>query len=70
MVLGFAADFYRDQMRSIAGSQAGAAPPAHYAALERCLLRLDRCLEGIVQLDRYANQAMLIDSWWDDIARA
>jgi DNA polymerase-3 subunit delta' len=70
MVLRFAADFYRDQMRSMAGSETGGAVRADHAALDRSMHRLDRCLEGIVQLDRYANQAMLIDCWWDDMARA
>jgi DNA polymerase-3 subunit delta' len=69
VLLCFAANHYRAAMRSIARGQSPAgSPDAH--SLERCLSRLDRCLEGILQLDRYANQSMLIDAWLDDLAQA
>jgi DNA polymerase-3 subunit delta' len=70
IVLGFAMEFYRAQMRLIGSRDAGGPSQVHDAALDRCMRRLDRCLEGFLQLERYANQSMLIDCWWDDMARA
>lgn len=61
MVLSFAADYYRSVMRVPAGDP---------IAIDRSIRRLDRCLEGILQLERYANQSMLIDCWLDDLAHA
>jgi DNA polymerase-3 subunit delta' len=71
VVLGLAADFYRASMRSFAcDSEGGSDEPVRQAAIERSLRRLDRCLDGQLQLERYANQATLIDCWWDDMAQA
>ncbi len=55
-VVGFAAEFYRRQLRE-----------QHDA--ERAAARIDRCLEAAAQIDRNANQSTLIECWLDDLAR-
>jgi DNA polymerase-3 subunit delta' len=83
VVLSLAADYYRAEMRSLAGGEvacegavrqfAEGAPdevPGIEIAVDRCLRRLDRCFEGILDLEKNANQSTLIDCWLDELARA
>jgi DNA polymerase-3 subunit delta' len=77
-VLGFASDFYRQLVRHRVGL-----PASGDAELDRTLASarsqrgdaetasacLDRCLEALVQVDRNANQATLVECWFDDLAR-
>ena len=65
-IMTFAADHYRGLLRTLTTSAGG--PDA--AAVDRCLARLDRCLEGMLHIERYANQSLVIDCWLDDLAHA
>lgn len=78
LLFGFAVDFYRGLMRKLDGL-----PPEGDRALRQSLDRaakqfrhdaeaaaacLERCLEGIGEIDRNANQATLAECWADDLA--
>ena len=77
-IIGIAADFYRQLMRSLAGvpiegdQSLVRAVRAAYAAWpgdeEAAALCLDRCLDAQGQVQANANQATLIDGWLDDLA--
>ncbi len=66
------ADFYRQSMlfHSGAGSVVTAAETdvPDWLTAEAAADRLDRCLTAITQLDSNANQATLLDAWFDDLA--
>ncbi|MCH2114422.1 MAG: DNA polymerase III subunit [Pirellulales bacterium] len=49
--------------RSLAGL-----PPAEPSTAETALAAIDCCLEAEIALDRYANQATLLECWLDDLA--
>lgn len=66
-LLSFAAEYYRAHLRSLSGCTAASAT-GDATAIDACLRRLDRCLNAILQLERYANQSLLIDCWLDDLA--
>ncbi|HEV3344405.1 MAG TPA: DNA polymerase III subunit delta' [Pirellulales bacterium] len=83
-IVNFAADFYRQLMRRLAGApQTG--DPELTALVERAAENwaaqvgtdgdetaaacVDRCLEALAHIDRNANQAIWIDCWVDDLAR-
>ncbi len=78
-VVAFATEFYRGLLHATSG-----AAPAADAELCRFVqqaitqradngqtaaARLERCLQAAEQIDRNANQATLIESWLDDLAR-
>ncbi len=59
-VFSFAVQFYREQMRQAAGNPDRLTP---------ILYRLDRCIDALGEVQRNANQAILIESWSADLAR-
>ncbi len=78
-LIGFAAQFYRLLIHGLNGSplpEDGPLVQSVRHALQRwphdelvaadCL---ERCLEGVEQLDRNANQTTLIECWLDDLAK-
>ena len=76
--IGFAADFYRQVMRGLCGAQ-GSDDPELARAAQRGISNwrgseesagdcLARCLEALEQIDRNANQAMLLEGWFDAVA--
>lgn len=80
VVMVFAAEYYRRRLRWLAGADVPDRDPTrprvdqpevtgHATDVDRCLRRLDRCLDAILQLERYANQTLLIDCWVDDLAQ-
>jgi DNA polymerase-3 subunit delta' len=74
----FAADFYRQLLRALAGDSAQldaemhetvVAATAHWSGREDTAAAcLDRCLEAIEQVDRNAYQPTLIEAWFDRLA--
>jgi DNA polymerase-3 subunit delta' len=68
-VLNFAAEYYRSLLRYLAGGELSRSSRGDWRDVDLCLRRLDRCLEGILQLERNANQATLIDCWLDELAQ-
>jgi DNA polymerase III subunit delta' len=78
LVVGFAADFYRQLMRAQNGcnqSEDNEANRFITEALERqsvdpekTAARLDRCLQADQQIDRNANQSTLIEAWLDSLS--
>jgi DNA polymerase-3 subunit delta' len=79
-VVGFAAGLYRQALRRLAGCPAGddaeleqaagrLADGPHFDA-DRGLAAVERCLEALAQIDRNANQSILVDAWLDDLAQA
>jgi DNA polymerase-3 subunit delta' len=76
-VIGFAAEFYRQLARSLAGAAANADAQTQQAiaaaqrstsgGAEAAANRLDRCLEALGHVDRNANQSALIAAWIDDL---
>ena len=77
-VVGFAMDFYRELMRRLSGCEAAGDAELRAAAgrtaeswrgdAEMAAMCLERCLETLAHIDRNANQATLIDCWFDDLA--
>jgi DNA polymerase-3 subunit delta' len=73
-----AADFYRDLMREQCGLQSvadeilqravGAARKSGRGDSETAATALSRCLEAESQVDSNANQATLLECWFDDLA--
>jgi DNA polymerase-3 subunit delta' len=83
-IVNFAADFYRQLMRCLAGAPQTGDPELttlvdnaakNWAAQvgssgdETAAACVDRCLDALAQIDRNANQAIWIDCWVDDLAR-
>lgn len=78
-ITGFAGDFYRQVMWSLSGieprgdailCQAVRAAVGHWAGDEETAAAcLDRCLAAQNHISRNANQAMLVESWLDDVSR-
>lgn len=78
LVLDFAAEFYRGLLRQLAGApmpdddslprlvQAVRHWPGGPPAAQACL---QRCLDALDHVERYVNQATLIDSWAHDLGR-
>ncbi len=74
----FAADFYRQLLRALAGDDSRVdadlrtlilAAAAHWSGREEAAAAcLDRCLEAIEQVDRNAYQPTLIEAWLDRLA--
>jgi DNA polymerase-3 subunit delta' len=64
-VIGFAVDFYRQQLRRAAAPPAAGGCP-DYA--ESILRALDGSIAALEYVDRNANQAMLIHAWCDELA--
>jgi DNA polymerase-3 subunit delta' len=77
-LMGFAAEFYRQLMRTLSGL-----PVAGDSALERAVIAaarwwpsdeetaadcLQRCLDAQSQVESNANQATLLECWFDDLA--
>jgi DNA polymerase-3 subunit delta' len=77
-VLGFAADFYRQLLLAQNGIVKSDDPELeHFVSealkdrlfdVEKTAARLDRCLTADQQIDRNANQATLIEAWFDALA--
>jgi DNA polymerase-3 subunit delta' len=77
LVIGFAADFYRELVNRQAGLKNidDAALAKHVEAAfrggqtdsELAANRAERCLEAIGHIDRNANQSTLIEAWMDDL---
>ncbi len=76
-MIGFAIDFFRALVRRLDGNL----PPDHpdLAALVEqaikngwpepaALAALERSLEALSHVDRNANQATMVESWFDDLA--
>ncbi len=78
LVLDFATQFFRGLVRLLAGAplpeddsrdrlmQAMRHWPAGRPAAQACL---QRCLEALEHVERFVNQATLIESWADDVCR-
>ena len=77
-VVGFAAEFYRQLLQTQCGAAASEdaelrqlvalAADAHSDNGARTAACLERCLEAAGQIDRYANQTTLIETWMDDLS--
>jgi DNA polymerase-3 subunit delta' len=77
-IIGFAAEFYRQLLRSQAGLSlqgddellraVGQATQQLTFELEAISNRAERCLEAIEHVERNANQATLVEGWLDDLA--
>jgi hypothetical protein len=77
LVIGFAADFYRELVHRQAGlkntddtalaKHVEAAFRAGQTDQELAANRAERCLEAIGHIDRNANQSTLIEAWMDDL---
>jgi len=78
-VIAVAAEYYRHLMRTAAGA-AARVEPRIAAAVDRvasagsvdvdwAAARVDRCLQALVHVDRFANQSTLIACWLDDLSR-
>jgi DNA polymerase-3 subunit delta' len=78
-VVAFAAEFYRQVLRGLAGAlstddpelqtaaeRAIAAWPGDEETAAECLVR---CFDALEQIDRNANQATLVEAWIDDLAQ-
>lgn len=80
MVVGFAADLYREMLRRQCGAPSSTDAELAQAAThalagwpanqELTAASLDRCVEALNQIDRNANQANLIECWLDDLSEA
>ncbi|MDZ4821805.1 MAG: DNA polymerase III subunit delta' [Planctomycetota bacterium] len=77
LVLGFAAQFYRELLRRQAGlhSSVDTELRTHLDTaakqpvdMDLTAARADRCLEAIQHVDRNANQSILLDAWADDLS--
>ncbi|MFZ5830891.1 MAG: DNA polymerase III subunit delta' [Planctomycetota bacterium] len=79
-VLGFAAEFYRCQLRALCGALEDVDPEL-IAIVRRSIAqggadadqagrRLERCLQAADDIDRNANQTTLIETWLDGLAAA
>lgn len=77
-VIGFAADYYRQLARVLAGGEPVGDDELNQAVLRRqrswpgdadtaadCV---ERCLEAIGQIDRYVNQSTLFEGWLDGVS--
>jgi hypothetical protein len=79
LALGFLADLFRQTLLVVVGGGASDDAELQQAAeqgarvlpadAERLAEIVDRCLEGIEQVDRNAHPVMLIDALADDIQR-
>jgi DNA polymerase-3 subunit delta' len=77
-VIGFAAEFYRELLRTLAGAEAvngqehaevvRAAASGRFDSVDVALL-VDRCLEALGQVERNANQSTLLECWTDDLSQ-
>jgi DNA polymerase-3 subunit delta' len=83
-IVNFAADFYRQLMRCLAGAAQTGDPEltrlvesaakvwateAGSASDETAAACVDRCLDALAHIDRNANQAIWIECWIDDLSR-
>jgi DNA polymerase-3 subunit delta' len=83
-IVNFAADFYRQLMRRLAGGAATGdqelaalvdsaakawAAETGVAGDEAAGACVDRCLDALTHIDRNANQAIWIECWLDDLSR-
>jgi DNA polymerase-3 subunit delta' len=78
-LVAFAAEFYRQLMRRLAGASptgdveldaiVGRAATTWSADDETAAACVDRCLDALAHIDRNANQAIWIECWLDDLAR-
>jgi DNA polymerase III subunit delta' len=66
IVLGFAADYFRAELRRQA-AKSGCAN-AWMSGAESIVKVLDRCLEALEHVERNANQALVIQAWCEDLA--
>ena len=77
LLIGFAIDFYRALVRRLHGD--AAVEHAELASLVEQAIRngwtpsaamaaLERSLEALTHVDRNANQATMVESWFDDLA--
>ncbi len=79
LLANFAVEFFRQLLRGLASAAPTA--DAESAGLVEQAIRngwtespamtaLDRCLETLSQIDRNANQATMVECWFDDLAEA
>ena len=77
-IVRFATDFYRAQLLRTSGRGDGLDPDlagaldlaARNAPVDpyRTAARVERCIEAETQIDRYVQQANLVESWMNDLA--
>ena len=77
-LMGFAAEFYRQLMRSLSGSERDgddildqAVVAAHgvwRGDAEAAAACLERCLDAQIHVQANANQATLLECWLDELA--
>lgn len=77
LVIGFAAEFFRQLVRKLSGLEIDGdaemktaverAAPANVWDVESAAESADRCLEALAHIDRNANQSTLIEAWLDDL---
>ncbi len=71
-VIGVAIEFFRAEMRGAVGSPASEERSDTGTAVsldaETAAACVERCLDSLTHVDRYANQSTLIGAWLDDLA--
>lgn len=64
-IVGLAIDIYRQQLRTLAAPERTREPTD---SLTPVVAALDRCLEAQEQINRNANQTILLETWLSDLA--
>jgi hypothetical protein len=77
LVIGFAAEFFRQLVRRLSGLEIEGdaelkaaverAAAANVWDIESAMEAADRCMEALTHIDRNANQSTLIEAWLDDL---